>query len=102
MTPPMAPVMIVADGELQEGAIADDAKFRIPKLTHDMPPQGDSGSVAEAARMLVAAENPVILLERTARTPDGVKYAVELAETLQAPVIDLGARMNFPSQHPLH
>ena len=30
------------------------------------------------------------------------KYTVELAETLQAPVIDLAARMNFPSQHPLN
>src|ERR1700676_505910 len=102
MTPPMAPVLLVADGELQEGAIPDDAKFHIPKLTHAMPPQGDSGSVAEAARMLVAAENPVILLERTARTADGLKYTIELAETLQAPVVDLAARMNFPSQHPLN
>jgi thiamine pyrophosphate-dependent acetolactate synthase large subunit-like protein len=67
-----------------------------------MPPQGDSGSVAEAARMLVAAENPVILLERTARTADGLQYTVELAEILQAPVVDLAARMNFPSQHPLN
>jgi acetolactate synthase-1/2/3 large subunit len=102
MTPPMAPVLLIADGELQEGAIDDDAKINIPKLTRAMPPQGDSGSIAEAARMLVAAENPVILLERTARTPDGLKYAVELAELLQAPVVDLGARMNFPSQHPLN
>ena len=102
MTPPMAPVLLVADGELQEGPISDDAKFHIPKLTRAMPPQGDSGSVAEAARMLVAAENPVILLERTARTGDGLKYTIELAETLQAPVVDLAARMNFPSQHPLN
>ena len=102
MTPPMAPVLLVADGELQEGAIADDAKFNIPKLSRAMPPQGDSGSVAEAARMLVAAENPVILLERTARTADGLKYCIELAEALQSPVVDLAARMNFPSQHPLN
>src|SRR6266481_8501893 len=36
MTPPMAPVLLVADGELQEGAIPDDAKFHIPKLTRAM------------------------------------------------------------------
>jgi acetolactate synthase I/II/III large subunit len=102
MMPPMAPVLLVADGELQEGPIPDDAKYHIPKLAHAMPPQGDSGSVAEAARMLVAAESPVILLERTARTADGLKHIVELAETLQAPVVDLGARMNFPTQHPLN
>ena len=102
MTPPMAPVLLVADGELQESPIPDDAKFQIPKLARAAPPQGDSGSVQEAARMLVAAENPVILLERTARTPDGLKYTIQLAETLEAPVVDLAARMNFPSQHPLN
>jgi acetolactate synthase I/II/III large subunit len=102
MTPPTAPVLIVADGELQEGPIPDDAKYHIPKLAMAMPPQTDSGSVAEAARMLVAAENPVILLERTARSADGVKLIVELAETLQAPVVDMAARMNFPTQHPLN
>ena len=85
MTPPMAPVLLVADGELQEGPIPDDAKFHIPKLTHAMPPQGDSGSVAEAARMLVAAENPVILLERTARTADGLKYRSSLPKRCRRP-----------------
>jgi acetolactate synthase I/II/III large subunit len=102
MTPPTAPVLLIADGELQEGPIADDLKIHIPKLTLDSPPAGDSGSVAEAARMLVDAENPVILLERTARSANGLKLTIELAETLQAPVVDLAARMNFPSQHPLN
>src|SRR5216683_3163735 len=102
MTPPMAPVLLVADGELQERPVPEDATFHIPKLTLASAPQGDSASVAEAARMLVAAENPVILVERTARTPDGLKLIVELAETLQAPVVDLAARMNFPTQHPLN
>ena len=61
MTPPMGPVVLVADGDLQEAPIAKDATFHIPKLTLAAPPQGDSGSVAEAARLLVAAENPVII-----------------------------------------
>jgi thiamine pyrophosphate-dependent acetolactate synthase large subunit-like protein len=30
-----------------------------------------------------------------------VKLLVELAESLQAPVVDLGGRMNFPTTHPL-
>jgi acetolactate synthase-1/2/3 large subunit len=102
MTPPMAPVLLVADGELQERPVADDAKYHIPKLTLASAPQGDSAAVAETARMMVAAENPVILLERTTRTANGLQLIVELAEALQAPVIDLAARMNFPSQHPLN
>ena len=50
---------------------------------------------------LAAAENPVIIADRCARGPEGVTLLVELAEALQAPVVDLGGRMNFPATHPL-
>jgi thiamine pyrophosphate-dependent acetolactate synthase large subunit-like protein len=66
------------------------------------PPQGESGAVEQAARMLVAAESPVLVADRLARTPNGMKLFVELAEALQAAVIDQGSRMNFPSRHPLN
>src|SRR5712692_1660028 len=102
MTTPSMPVLVVADADLQESPIAKDVKIHIPKLTLDSPPMGDSGAVAEAARMLVAAENPVIVADRAARTPAGLKLLIELAATLQAPVMDQGARMNFPSLHPLN
>jgi thiamine pyrophosphate-dependent acetolactate synthase large subunit-like protein len=54
--------------------------------------------------MLVAAESPVIVAGRCARTPNGLKLLVELAETLQAPVQDrpFRFRMNFPTRHPLY
>jgi acetolactate synthase-1/2/3 large subunit len=104
MTPPMMPVVLVLDGGLQEDPISPEVKgrLRIPKLTLAAPPQGESGAVAEAARLLVSAANPVIVADRAARTADGVALLLELAETLQAPVIDQGGRMNFPSQHPLN
>jgi thiamine pyrophosphate-dependent acetolactate synthase large subunit-like protein len=101
MTPPMGPVAIVASGKLQEEPI-EEANLRIPKYTATIPPQGDSGAVADAAKLLVNAESPVIVAGRLARTPNGVKMLVELAETLQAPVIDQRNRMNFPSAHPLY
>lgn len=102
MTPPMLPVAVVADFHVQEDPVPEGAKLRIPKLNLSQPPQGDSGSVVETARLLVKAENPVIIAERAARTQAGMKYLVELAETLQAPVIDQLGRMNFPSRHPLN
>src|ERR1019366_5004121 len=55
---------------------------------------------AEAARMLVNAERPLVMAERTARTPEGMKLMVELAETLQAPVSS-SERMDFPNRHPM-
>jgi thiamine pyrophosphate-dependent acetolactate synthase large subunit-like protein len=102
MTPPMLPVVLVMDSHLQEAPISKSLQLRIPKLTLTAPPQGDSGAVAEAARLLVNAENPVIIADRLARTAAGMRHLIELAELLQAPVLDEAGRMNFPSRHPLN
>jgi acetolactate synthase-1/2/3 large subunit len=101
MTPPFEPVVIVADGTLQEEPI-NEKNLRLPKLVMSAPPQGDSGAVAEAAKLLVNAENPVIVAGRLARTPLAIELLTELAETLQCRVHDQRLRMNFPSRHPLH
>ncbi|HYS48662.1 MAG TPA: thiamine pyrophosphate-dependent enzyme [Xanthobacteraceae bacterium] len=102
MTPPMAPVLLSLDAELQENPIPDGEDLRIPRLARVALPQGDGGAVAEAARLLAAAERPVLIVDRMVRTPAGMEKLVELAETLQCPVIDMGGRMNFPSRHPLN
>ena len=102
MTPPMAPVMLSLDAELQENPIADAETLRIPKLSKAIPPQGDSAALAELAKLLVNAETPVIICDRMARTPAGMTQLVELAETLQCAVIDNAGRLNFPSRHPLN
>jgi acetolactate synthase I/II/III large subunit len=95
MTPPMAPVLLVADSDLAEKKIENESSLRIPKLTLASPPQGESAAVAEAAKLLVAAENPVLFAGR-AKSQAGMDLLVELAETLQAPL--QGA---LPSRHPL-
>jgi acetolactate synthase-1/2/3 large subunit len=102
MTPPTMPVVLVADGELQENAIPADANLRVPKYVVPTPPAGDQNTVNELAKMLVAAEYPVIVTSRSARTPAGLAALVELAELLQCAVIDQHRRMNFPGRHPLN
>jgi acetolactate synthase-1/2/3 large subunit len=101
-TPPMAPVMLSLDAELQENPVNAADKLRIPKLVRVAPPQGDTGALAELAKMLVAAENPVIICDRVVRSQAGIDGLVTLAETLQCAVIDNAGRMNFPSRHPLN
>jgi thiamine pyrophosphate-dependent acetolactate synthase large subunit-like protein len=103
MTPPYAPVAISLDAGLQESTIHENGEsLYIPRYVPTSPPQGDSGAVREAARLLASAERPVIVADRLARTPNGIKLLVELAELLQAPVVDQGSRMNFPKTHHLH
>ena len=96
----MGPVVIMADIDLQEDAIHGKPPS-IPKLRPTLPLQGDTGALQEAAKLLLNAKNPVIMADRAARNQDGVKALVKLAESLQAPVVDLGGRMNFPNTHHL-
>ena len=96
----MGPVVIMADIDLQEDAIHGKTPT-IPKLRPTLALQGDTGALQEAAKLLLNAKNPVILADRATRNQEGVKALVKLAESLQAPVIDLGGRMNFPNTHHL-
>ena len=101
MTPPMAPVLLSVDSELQENPIPNRAALHIPKLSRATFPQGDSAAIAETAQALVKAESPVIIADRLARTSAGMARLIELAELLQCAVIDTGSRSNFPNRHPL-
>lgn len=98
-TPPMEPVALSVDGHLQEHSIPEGSELFIPKFTPTAPPQGDANAVREAARLLANADNPVIVADRVARTPEGMPLLIELAETLNAPVINRYGRMNFPNTH---
>ncbi len=102
MTAPYEPVLISLDSGLQEEPLGDRGSLKIPRYVPTAPPQGDSGAVSAAAKLLANAQNPVIVADRLARTPNGIKLLVELAETLNVPVIDRRSRLNFPTTHYLH
>ena len=97
-TPPMGPVVLTADAQLQESSVGQHSPA-IPRLSPTVPPLGDAAALDEAARLLVEAKHPLILADRVARTPVGVARLVALAEALQAPLIDRLGRMNFPNDH---
>lgn len=98
LTPPMGPVGIIMDTQLQESQIHERG-IRIPPAVPPSPPLGDPNAVREAARMLATAQSPVIVADRFARDQAGVELLIELAELLQAPVVDQLGRMNFPNTH---
>jgi acetolactate synthase-1/2/3 large subunit len=102
VTPPMGPVVLTVAAELQESIVSDTP--RIPELIVPAPPQGDVNAVREAARMLVAAQSPIIQIAKLGRTPKAWDLLIELAEILQAPVDVLGysSWQKFPSWHPLY
>jgi acetolactate synthase I/II/III large subunit len=100
MTPPYGPVAVVVDEHRHVANMP--AGVRVPSFAMPAPPQGSIEAVREAAKLLVAAQNPVIVTGMSARTPGGLNLLVELAEALQAGVVDRKRRMNFPTRHPLN
>jgi acetolactate synthase I/II/III large subunit len=104
MTPPYGPTLLAVDTLMQEDEIPGGAAQTppIPELVHVSAPAGEVGAVKEAARLLAYAEQPLIFADRAARTAEGLRLLVELAELLQAPVWDSQNRFNFPWRHPLN
>ncbi len=103
MTPPMGPVMLTVSADLQE-SLVNRASFRMPDLVMPAPPQGDAAAVREAARLLVAAQTPLIQIAKLGRTPAAWDRLIELADLLKAPVDTMGyaSWQKFPSWHPMY
>ena len=101
-TDPMAPIYINYDADIQEDALT--AAMEIPDVTRyaaPAPTQANPEALRRAAEMLVSAQTPLIVADQLGRNPKAVTALVELAELLAIPVVDKGARFNFPSVHPL-
>ena len=99
ITPPRAPTMVVLDIELQK----EEAKtLRVPTYQPPRITGIESGQAREIAKGLVEAQNPRIAVGRL-RTPEGVMYAVTLAELVGASTSTAatGGPMSFPQRHPL-
>ncbi|MBR8094674.1 thiamine pyrophosphate-binding protein [Burkholderia cenocepacia] len=102
VTPPMEPVLIVADAEFQERPIENREKIVVPSIRRVAYPVGGQDALDAAAHALCAAKNPLIVADRAIRSQAGMETLVKLAESLNAPVIDLLGRMNFPTNHYLN
>ncbi len=60
-------------------------------------------AIEEAARLLAAARNPVVIAKALGRDPRAVEAMVTLAEVAALPVVDhFHTHVNFPQDHPLH
>ena len=83
-----------------------DKVTRETPLKASMPslPSPDPKGIEELANLLRTAGNPVIVSENAGRTAGVVNRMVELAELLDAPVVETRSSgyFNFPRDHELH
>ena len=103
-TPPYGPTYVCLDVALQEAPLEREIAF--PDVARYAPgavPSPSPEAIEEAARRLVGAQKPVILMGRVSRREDDWAARVALAEALGAAVLtDLRQAAAFPSDHPLH
>ncbi|MDH3443862.1 MAG: thiamine pyrophosphate-binding protein, partial [Deltaproteobacteria bacterium] len=103
MSDPAGPVYLCFDVTDQEAAI--EKEIPLPDAKRFRPPaalQADTEAIREAARLLASAQKPVILADYVGRNNEAVLSLVQLARLLSIPVIDLGARLNFPNTESLN
>ena len=92
------PVAIVVDTTAGK-PVPSTFDRRIPQLPSISYPVADPNVLKKLAGMLSNAEQPLLVSSRAARTPAGYKGMLELAELIQAQVIDQHFRLNFPNTH---
>ena len=103
MSDPGGPVYLCFDVTDQEAAIEKEIPLPDPNRFRPAAPlQADYDAIKEAAQLLASAQNPVILADYVGRNNDAVLSLVALADLLSIPVIDFGARLNFPNTHALN
>ena len=101
MTEPRGPIYMCYDAWLQEQPLDHEvAAGKKQSLPTRMA--ADARELKKVADLLQKAKRPVILAEFVGRDAEGYEALVKLAETLGAPVYDVGSRLNFPSRHPLN
>src|SRR6266852_4444742 len=103
MTEPQGPVYLCYDAQLQEDPL--DRVIPLPSPSASRVPTrmaADPAALDRLADLLMKAQRPVILAEYLGRDHAAVPELVRLAETLAVPVVDVRARHNFPSNHPLN
>jgi thiamine pyrophosphate-dependent acetolactate synthase large subunit-like protein len=105
-TEPTGPVYLCLDAGLQEQALAEPV--RLPETARfgpASPPHADPRALDAAARRLVEAGAPVIVVESLGRRPEAIEPLCRLAELLAAPLVDLAGesqgRPSVPADHPL-
>jgi acetolactate synthase-1/2/3 large subunit len=100
---PQGPVYICFDSELQEdhapsGLIVQD----VDKLVRTTRIAPDPKAIEQIARMLLAAENPVIMTGYFGHNPVAVPSLAELAELVGCRVLPSDERFSIATTHPLN
>ncbi|MDB5593125.1 MAG: Benzoylformate decarboxylase, partial [Hyphomicrobiales bacterium] len=101
---PRGPTYVCLDVALQESKLEAPVIFPdVERYKPGLPAAPSADAVEQAARLLVDARKPLILMGRVSRSEADWQARIELAEAIGALVLtDMKTAASFPTQHPLH
>ena len=100
-TEPHGPVYLILPRELLMEKMESVKLLPREKYGPPVSPGANASAIAQTARLLVNARNPLVITHYLGRHHQTVAPLVELAESLGVRVVSQGMRMNFPTNHPL-
>lgn len=98
-TEPCGPVYVTLPREVMAARMERGIQYRPEDFPPATAPAADPAALEEAARLLCAAHNPVVLVKGMGRHPEAVAALVALAERFALPVCSTDVYMNFPAVH---
>ncbi|HJU17337.1 MAG TPA: thiamine pyrophosphate-requiring protein [Stellaceae bacterium] len=102
-SPPAGPVYLSLPREVLAAPLPDFAYQAPGRRVAAAPPAPDAGAIDEAARILAAAENPLIVTASAGRDPGAVAALSEFASRFAIPVVQHRPRhLSLADEHPCH
>jgi acetolactate synthase-1/2/3 large subunit len=102
-SPPEGPVYLSLPREVLAAPLPGFSYDSPARRVAASPPAPDDGAIAEAARLLAAAKNPLIITADAGRDRAAVPLLAEFAEHFAIPVVEHRQRhLNLPADHPCH
>ena len=101
MSEPQGPVYMVYDSAMQEAPLTENVP--VPNFNVKVPSRvaPEAAVVEQAADMLVAAKNPLLLTEYAARMPSGFDSRSSLPKPSAHRFMTSTSGSDFPTSHPL-
>jgi acetolactate synthase-1/2/3 large subunit len=102
-TPPGGPVYLSLPREVLAAPLAGFSYDAPSRRLAAAPPGPDKGAIEEAAHILSASENPLLITASAGRDPAAVAALADFAQRFAIPLIEHRPRhLSLPADHPCH
>jgi acetolactate synthase-1/2/3 large subunit len=99
---PCGPVYLTLPREVLAAPVGDFSYEQPSRRVGAVAPRGDEQALGEAASLLAAAENPLIVTTSAGRSEHAVAALAHFAESFAIPVIQFSPRhLSIPADHPM-